>query len=280
MLNRSKFPEYIVKAREIKSKSIITRSNLPDADYVINPYTGCVHSCLYCYARFMKRFTGHREPWGRFIDVKINAADLIPEKTSRYEGRSIYMSSVTDPYNPPERKYEITRGILKRLIPLKPYLAIQTKSDLVLRDIDILTRFRNCEAGLTMTTIDDSIRREIEPHTSSVRKRITALKNLKDAGIKTYVFIGPILPYVTEWKEIIKSTKNFTDLYMFENLNIAGSVWSSVVKWLREKHRSLIPKYRRIYFTKSSYWDKVERDIRRFCTEQEVNAKIYFHHGR
>lgn len=270
----------IVKIREVKAKSIITRSNLPGTDYVINPYTGCVHSCIYCYARFMKKFTGHREPWGRFADVKINAANLIPEKTSRYEGKSIYMSSVTDPYNPLERKYKLTRRILERLILLQPYLGIQTKSDLVLRDIDILTRFRNCEVGLTITTMDDGIRREIEPHTSSVQKRITALKQLKDAGIKTYVFIGPILPSVTEWKEIIRSTKSFTDLYMFENLNIVGTIWSSIIKWLREKHRSLIPQYRCIYFTKSSYWDRVEQDIKKLCSKHKIDFKIYFHHGR
>jgi DNA repair photolyase len=269
-----------VKIREIKAKSIITRSNLPGADYVINPYTGCVHSCIYCYARFMKKFTGHREPWGRFIDVKINAADLITEKTSRYEGKSIFMSSVTDLYNPLEKRYRLTLRILERLIPLQPYLGMQTKSDLVLRDIDLLVQFRKCEVGLTITTMDDDLRKEIEPADSPVRKRIKALEELKNAGIDTYVFIGPILPSVTDWEKIILNIRDFTDFYMFENLNIIGTIWNSVKKWLGEKHRDLIPQYRRIYFTKSGYWGKVEDDIRKFCTKQKVNFKIYFHHGR
>ena len=188
----------MIKIREIKAKSIITRSNLPDADYVINPYVGCMHSCLYCYARFMKRFTGHTEPWGKFVDVKVNAPDLVPAKTLKYRNKSIFLASVTDPYNPLEEKYQLTRKILEKLIPLQPDLGIQTKSDLVLRDIDLLGQFKNCEVGLTITTLDDNLRKEIEPFASPVKNRIKALEKLKEAGSKTYVFIGPILPFFTE----------------------------------------------------------------------------------
>ena len=178
-----------MKLKEIQASSIITKSNLPDADYVINPYVGCMHSCIYCYARFMKRFTGHVEPWGDFVDVKINAADLIPAKTIKYKNKSIFLSSVTDPYLSFERKYELTRKILEKLVPLQPHLGIQTKSNLIIRDIDLLGKFEHCEAGLTITTTDDSVRKEIEPCTSSVQDRIEALKKFKEANIKTYVFI-------------------------------------------------------------------------------------------
>jgi len=270
----------MTKVREIRAKSIITRSNLPDTEYVINPYTGCIHSCLYCYARFMRRFTGHTESWGKFIDVKINAPDLIPEGTSKYEGKTIFMSSVTDPYNPLERKYKLTRRILEKLIPLQPDLGIQTKSDLVLRDIDLLRQFRSCQVGMTITTTDDNLRKEIEPSTSSVQKRIEALGRLKEAGINTYVFIGPILPFFTEWKEIFCRTKNFTDSYMFENLNITGTVWSQVKNWLNERHSDLLREYEHIYFTKNNYWDKVEEEIKLFCKEQKVDFRIYFHHRK
>ena len=270
----------VMKIREVKAKSIITRSNLPGTDYVINPYTGCIHSCLYCYARFMKRFTGHTESWGKFIDVKINGPDLIPEKTSKYEGKTIFMSSVTDPYNPLERKYKLTRRILEKLISLQPDLGIQTKSDLVLRDIDLFRQFKNCQVGMTITTMDDTLRKEIEPSTSPVQKRIEALVKLKEAGISTYVFIGPILPFFTEWKEIVLGTRSFVDSYMFENLNIAGTIWSQVKNWLKKRHPDLLREYERIYFTKNNYWDKVEEEIKKFCREQKVDFKIYFHHGK
>ncbi len=270
----------MMKIKEIHASSIITKSNLPDADYVINPYIGCIHSCLYCYARFMKSFTGHKEEWGRFVDVKINAPDLIPTKTTKYKGKSIFLASVTDAYLPLERKYLLTRKILEKLIPLQPNLGVQTKSDLVIRDIDLLKQFRNCEGGFTITTLNDNLRKEIEPLTSSVQNRIKALEELKKTGIKSYVFIGPILPFLTDWKKIILKTKHCACFYMLENLNVRGSIWDSVQKWLKEKHPELLEKYKDIYFSKSDYWNKVEKEIKQFCKEQKIDHRIYFHHGK
>lgn len=270
----------MIKINEIQVSSIITKSNLPDADYVINPYIGCMHFCIYCYARFMKRFTGHTEEWGEFVDVKINAPDLIPIKTSKYKGRSIFIASVTDAYLPLERKYQLTRKVLEKLIPLQPNLGVQTKSDLILRDIDLLKQFNNCEVGLTITTLDDNLRKEIEPFTSPVQNRINTLKELKKAGIKTYVFIGPIMPFITDWKKIIFETNHCVDFYMFENLNIAGSIWEAVKNWLKEKHPDLLKDYENIYFSKNDYWDKAEEEIEQFCKEQKVSYKIYFHHRK
>ncbi len=268
----------MIKINEIKASSIIAKSNLPEADFVINPYTGCMHSCIYCYARFMKRFTGHTEPWGTFVDAKINAPDLIPKNISKYKGRSIFISSVTDAYMPLERKYMLTHKILKKLIPLQPDLCVQTKSDLILRDIDLLKRFKNCEAGLTITTMDDNIRKEIEPGASPVQNRIKAVEKLKSKGLRTYVFIGPILPYITDWKKIILETRKFSDSYMLENLNIKGTVWDSVKKWLQEKHPDLLKKYEALYFTKNNYWDLVEDEIHEFSGKENVDCRIYFHH--
>ncbi len=259
---------------EITARSIITKSNLPEADYVITPYTGCSHACRYCYARFMKRFTGHSEPWGSFVDVKLNASDLIPEKSNKYRGRSVFLSSVTDPYLPQEREYGLTRQILKKLLPLEPRLGIQTKSDLIVRDIDILKKFDSCEAGLTLTTLDDSVRKEIEPGTSSISNRILALKSMHESGLTTYVFIGPILPELTDWKQIIKETRAFTSFYMFENLNMSGSIRNSVIHWLAVKHPSLVPRYESIYGKRNDYWDIVEEEITTFCRKEKLLLPI------
>ncbi len=266
--------------KEVKASSIITKSNLPDADYVINPYVGCMHCCVYCYASFMKRFTGHVEPWGQFVDVKINAPDLIPEKTLKYRDKAIFLSSVTDPYLSLERKYELTRKILQKLIPLEPRLGIQTKSGLIVRDIDLLKQFKNCEAGLTITTTDDDIRKEVEPCASSVSDRIKTLKEMHKAGIKTYVFIGPIFPFLTDWKDIINKTKDYADFYMLENLNVKGSIWNNIKIWLQQKHPELLEKYEKIYFIKNDYWNEVEKEIKEYCRENKIDCRIYFHHGK
>jgi DNA repair photolyase len=269
-----------MEMREIKAKSILTKSNLPDADYVINPYVGCTHSCIYCYARFMKRFTGHKEDWGKFVDVKINAPELIPEKTLKYKNKFIFLASVTDAYLPLEIKYQLTRKILEKLIPLQPNLGVQTKSDLIIRDIDLLKQFKKCEVGITITTLDEKLKKEIEPATPPIKNKIKALEELKKARIKTYVFIGPILPFLTDWKKIIKQTKHCSDFYMFENLNTFGTVRESVKKWLKAEHPDLLEKYEIIYFSKNDYWDNVEKEIKDFCLKEKINYKIYFHHKK
>jgi len=269
-----------IKIKEIQAASIITKSNLPDADFVINPYIWCAHACIYCYARFMKRFTGHTEERGQFVDVKINAADLVPSKTAKYKDKKLFLSSVTDAYLPLERKYQLTRKILEKLIPLEPNLGILTKSNLVVRDIDLLKQFKNCEVGFTISALDDSLRKEIEPITSSVADRIKALEEINKAGIKTFVFVGPIMPFVSDWKKIVLETKDYCDFYMFENLNIKWSIWQSVKKWIQTKHPDLLEKYEKIYFSKNDYWYKVEEEIKLFCKEQDIDGRIYFHHGK
>jgi DNA repair photolyase len=269
-----------MKVKEIIVKNIITKSNLPDADFVINPYTGCTHSCIYCYARFMKRFTGHDEKWGQFIDVKINGADLVINNIKKITNKSIFMSSVTDPYLPLEKKYKITRNILCKLVEFEPILSIQTKSNLVIRDIDVFKQFDNCQIGMTMTTLDENIRRQIEPYSSSVEKRMSALRHLKENGISTYVFIGPILPYVTNWKKIIGATRDFVDCYMFENLNMHGSIIIDIYNWLEKYHSGYHDKYMHIKKEKVKFWDEMSNEIEQFCTTNNIEHKMYFDHKK
>lgn len=228
----------------------------------------------------MKRFTGHNEPWGDFIDVKINAPDLIPEKSEKYKNKNIFISSVTDPYLFLEKKYEITRKILEKLIYLKPNLSIQTKSNLILRDIDLLKKFENCEVGLTITSLDEKISKEIEPFASLPEQRIETLQKLKNENLKTYVFVGPIIPFITDWKNIILKTKDFTDFYMFENLNISGGNWNSIKNWIEKYHSNLFNKFQEIYFTENNYWNNLEKEIEYFCEEKNIDYKNYFHHDK
>ncbi len=269
----------MIKIKEIKAKSIITKSGL-DVDYVINPYIGCMHGCIYCYARFMKRFTNHREPWGKFLDVKINAAELIPKNIKKYKNKSIMISSVTDPYQPAERKYKLMRGILKNLIPLQPDLCLITKSDLIVRDIDLLKKFKKRIAGCSLSLLDDSTRKEVEPLASTVERRIKAVRELKKAGISTFIFISPMFPELTDYKKIIAKTKGFVDEYWFENLNVRATNWGDIKKWLRNSHPNLLKKFQEIYFTKNDYWNQLEKEIEGYCQKQNLNFTIYFHHQK
>ncbi|PIS34388.1 MAG: radical SAM protein [Parcubacteria group bacterium CG08_land_8_20_14_0_20_43_9] len=178
--------------REVRAKTILSKSKV--FPYVINPYVGCQHSCSYCYARFMKRFTGHREPWGQFVDVKINAPDLLRTEINRKKPGKVWVSGVCDPYQPLEARYKLTRQCLEILAQHNWPAAVQTKSLLVLRDMDILKRGRKFEVGFSIATADDTVRKIFEPLAPSIDKRINALGELHKAGIRTFIMIAPILP--------------------------------------------------------------------------------------
>ena len=178
--------------KEIQSKTILSKSKIHD--YVVNPYVGCQHGCSYCYARFMKKFTGHKEPWGTFVDVKINAADLLRSEIKRKKRGKVWVSGVCDPYQPLERKYELSRKCLEILAQYDWPVVVQTRSSLVLRDIDILKEAKHFEVGLTITTADDNIRKIFEPNAPPIPERIKTLDELHRSGIRTYAMIAPILP--------------------------------------------------------------------------------------
>jgi DNA repair photolyase len=179
---------------EITVKSILSKSGIPGADYCINPYIGCSHKCKYCYASFMKKYTGHTELWGSFVDAKINAPEILRRQLKRAAKGNIIISSVTDPYQPLEGNYKLTRRCLEELLPYQFSVDILTKSPLVLRDIDIFKKFNKLEVGITITTDDERIRKVFEPEAPSLEARINTLKRLHESGLKTYVFIGPVLP--------------------------------------------------------------------------------------
>ena len=180
--------------REIKAKSILTKSGIPGVDYCINPYVGCSHGCRYCYATFMKRYSGHTEAWGSFVDVKINAPEILQKQLKRAKRGRVLISSVTDAYQPIESKYKLTRQCLEILLQNQFPVDILTKSPLVLRDTDLIKKFKDIEVGITITTNDEKMQKIFEPNAPSIMARIRTLKALHDKGINTYAFIGPVLP--------------------------------------------------------------------------------------
>lgn len=206
----------MAKVHEIEAKSILTKSDLPSADYVINPYTGCAFSCSYCYASFMGRFVNEPlENWGKYIYVKTNAVELLDTKLAsmRKKDKSIMLASVTDAWQYVEKKYEITRNILKTLAEHEYPGKIQclTKSDLILRDLDVIKQLKNVEVGFTITSTKNNISKALEVAAPGVEKRLEALKIFNENGIKTYAFIGPVFPYFMnnkdELEEIFKEIK-------------------------------------------------------------------------
>jgi DNA repair photolyase len=183
----------MLRVKEILAKSILNKSKI--FDYCVNPYTGCQIGCPYCYARlFMRRYSGHEEAWGEFVDIKINAPEILKKQLERAKRGTVWVSSVCDPYQPLEKKYGVTRKCLAELLEKQFPLNLQTKSALVVRDLDLLAQFEEAEVGFTITTDDEAIAKLFEPKASSVGERIDALEEIHARGVKTFAFIGPILP--------------------------------------------------------------------------------------
>jgi DNA repair photolyase len=207
--------------KEIQAKSILNKSQI--FDYCVNPYTGCQVSCRYCYAAlFMRRYSGHKEPWGEFVDVKVNAPEVLRKQLQRAKRGKVWISSVCDPYQPLEAKYELTRRCLKELLEKQFPVNIQTKSKLVLRDLDLLKDFKEVEVGFTITTNDEKIARSFEPGAASVAERINALETLHTSGIRTFAFIGPLLP--GEPEKLVADLAGLVDKVFIDRMNYLNQI--------------------------------------------------------
>ena len=239
--------------KEIQAKTILSKATLKDADYDFscNPYVGCSFGCVYCYASFMARMVGKKTgDWGNFVYAKINAPDLLKKEISKLKnhgaGKVIWFSSVTDPYQGLEVKYQLTRKCLQVLIDnnFQGKVSFLTKSDLVLKDLKLLQKLKDVEVGLTITSTDDAISRYFEKNAPPVSARLNALKKLHDAGVETYVFIGHLLPhFITNTNELTKLFKSVHDVgvkeIFVEFLNLSSYIKQRLKSELKDMDKSI-----------------------------------------
>lgn len=204
---------------EVRARSILGRSSI--GDYCINPYVGCQHACIYCYAQFYAKRWGYKAPWGSYVRVKVNAPDLLRRELTRKRKGVVYISSMTDPYQPVERKYELTRSILEVLAESDWPVILQTKSPLVLRDRDLLRNLSKVKVGLTVITLSEKVRAVMEPLAPRIEERVQALEELRNSGVGTFAFLGPILPgtKVEEILELVRALRG-ADIIYLDRLNL------------------------------------------------------------
>lgn len=254
-----------VRAGQLKVKTILTRSNLPIAGYSVNPYVGCTHACKYCYACFMKRFTGHTEPWGTFLDVKYWERIKNPKK---YDGQTMIVGSVTDAYNPQEAQFCRTRAFLEEMQGSKIDLIITTKSDLVVRDLDLIRTFPSPLISWSINTLNEAFKDDMDKAVS-IERRIAAMKRCHEEGIRTTCFISPIFPEITEVFGIIEKIKDFCDYIWLENLNLRGNFKADIMNYIAEKYPDLLPLYRQIYNKNDrTYWEILDRKVSEYAREK------------
>lgn len=274
-----------MKIKEIQAKSILVKSNLPESDYVINCYVGCGFGCSYCYATFMGRFVGKKiDNWGNYVYVKVNAPELLkkelPKLKNKGRGLVILLSSVTDPFQAIEVKYKLSEKCLEVLADygFEGTVSILTKSPTVLKILPILKRLKDVEVGITITTSDDQISRYFEKYAPGASVRIETLKKLNKAGIKTYAFLGPLLPHFVanrdKLKEVLDLIYNTGTRELFiEHINLSPYIKERMLKELKSENKEFLERF---YSAQSKNY---REEINRIILDLLKNYKFKLLHG-
>ncbi len=258
---------------------LYSKSKLPASDYVINPYIGCTHGCLYCYACFMGRFTGHTQKWGTYIEPKNFTSMKLPRQQ---EGKTILIGSVTDAYNPAEGKYRLMPGILEALKESKAHVEILTKSRLILRDIELIKQIPDISVGVSLAFSSEKDAATLEPGASKVQERLDTLKALHDSGISTYLFVAPYFPEITDLAHLVEVTDGSVDKVCVENLNLRGGYKASVLACIDKLHPELLPVYQEIYQKggHDAYWRALEQKMDELRKQMKVPLVSYLYHSK
>jgi DNA repair photolyase len=267
-----------VKIGEIKCKTILGKSGIRGVDYSVNPYLGCSHGCAYCYARFMRRMGHKGESWGTFVDIKVNALDRLKVEAPRKKKGKVLLSSVTDPYQPLERKHKITRGVLKILLEHQFPVSILTKSDLVVRDLDLIRKFDVCDVGFTITAFNEKVRQAFEPGASSIEARLAALKVLSGEGISTWAFISPILPYLTEegLESLLNELAGCVGHILVDRLNVKAGNMPDIRSVLEKRFPNLKKPFEAALKDESDYYTVFKRNVAEMCHRRSIPLELVY----
>jgi DNA repair photolyase len=269
-----------LRLREVTVRSILSRSRL--ADYCLNPYAGCEHACVYCYARFATRFSHPNDEWGSFVDIRTNAPRLIEEEAARKRPGKVVISSVSDGWQPQEQKYRLTRQCLQVLLDHNYAVFIQTKSALVQRDFDLIEGHPNVEFGMTITTVEPKVADLFEPRASAPDVRIGVLSKAGGIGIRTFIFLGPLLPYISDRGKGLMDLLDVVaeinpDYFLVDRLNPRYGVWRTVSATLSKYDPELIPEYRKILYDRPArgwYTFKLRQRIRDQAKQRGLVSKM------
>jgi len=270
-----------VIVRETPCKTILNRSGI--SDYSLNCYTGCAHACAYCYARFMQRFHPHDEPWGRFVDVKINAVEVLKRQLRRAVPGEVFVSSACDGWQPIEAEYRLTRRCCELLVERGFQVNVLTKSNLVLRDLDVLAG-RTTRVSVTITTLDERLRRLWEPGAASVAARLEVLDQARRAGLPTGLMFGPLLPQLSDTPEAIgelleRAGELGVEEIWVDALNPRPRVWPAVAELLRQQFPDLLETYRHMLFdapAREAYLADLRRRVRQTAKRLRLDRRLTY----
>jgi DNA repair photolyase len=263
--------------REIQSKSAINRVQGMPFGWSINPYRGCRHACVYCYARPTHEYLGMGtgEEFQEVIFAKVNAPELVRRELGRpsWRGDAVVIGTATDPYQQAESRYQITRRILEAFRDFRNPVSITTKSPMVLRDVEVLADLARdvpVTVHFTVTTMDETLWRKIEPTTAKPKKRLEAMRALRERGIRSGIFLSPVLPGITDDAAhleavIAAAAEHGADFIFSQALRLGPGISEYYLPWLEKEFPELESRYRQLYRRNSPpgvYADAVGRKVR------------------
>ncbi len=253
-LVKEKFGDTNVYAQN--TKSLLTKASgfMAGYDFTLNPYRGCQYGCSYCYAAAFSPNSQMQKDWGKWVIIKENGADILEKELEKWfkknpdKSPTIYMSSVTDPYQPIESKHMLTRSLLEVMYPYCPTLVIQTRSPIITRDIDILQRFQHLRVNMSVPTGSESVRRDFEPRSPSIKARLNAIKKIKESidSLKGFVpkisiTITPLLPTLPDDEDFFVQKLKIADRIVIQDFHPSQN--RSLVASTREEAEDIKRKY-------------------------------------
>jgi len=263
----------------VNCKTALSLSRLPGLYYSLNPYFGCEHGCVYCYSRSIFRDRELALSWGRFVKAKSNILEVLSREVNRKPSRVVGVSTVTDPYQPFESRLQLTRRCIEMLSRHKFPVSIQTKSALVLRDLDLINP-DNFDIGVTLTTMDSGLASRLEPRASRPDARASVLEEFASRGVKTWIFLGPIIPYVNDCEDsvsqVIEIASKTKSKLLFDKLNLRPWVLESIRPFMESERPGVWDRLPELVGGKSEYWLNLSSLIRKICAGKNVLCESAF----
>ena len=229
-----------LRTKRIRVGNALSRSGLPDLDYSLNPYVGCYHACIYCYAPGYVRYREVAQNWGEVIYVKENLIQVLSREVRRKKPGRVGISTISEPYQPLEAKERLTRRSIEILLSNRFHPSIQTKSDLILEDLDLFAESKEkLDVGFTITTLDDELSELMEPRAPTPRRRVRALERLSENHVRTWIFLGPIIPGINDdgdsMKDIVELAAETSSFLYFDPLRLKPWVIPRLRRELEER---------------------------------------------
>ncbi|EKD28343.1 MAG: radical SAM protein [uncultured bacterium] len=269
----------MISYKETAIDRALNLTSIDLGDYVINPYKGCEYGCLYCYVRNNKNVKTKKQPWGSYVESRINIIEKLKDELKHKHLKRVLIGSTTEPFQPIENKYKLTREILKILTEHKIYYTILTRSPDILQTIDILKEGFCENIYFTVNHFDARLKALFENKAPDFAQRIEAINTLSSSNLPVVPYFSPILPFISGYKRFLEEI-SIVKRIEFECLNFNIPEFDSII----EVVKSIYPGFEKNYFKMRNderyfieVWDKIENEIFQLCKTKNISIKIHKH---